>query len=226
MPSTILPFSHTRSVFDIRIRVSIGGDPGEDGGTCPPPPPPPPPPSNFSGGIVPPRFLKAWKLYIHIFAFKHNESNTKRLIQHKNTSKHTKSLYLPRASRADSPNHISAFLALPAISVTRGGGGGLLKFQSFVGTLGNLSVHVSRQACHLYRQPSPAAQKLPIQGGTMRPYCAKPATKISEISNELCNQIFNTEIRTAPETNRADLYYVTLWSWVLYVWWVIFFLSC
>ena len=53
-----------------------------------------------------------------------NESNTKRLIQHKNTTKHTKSLNLPRASRADSwPNHISASLALPAISVAGGGGG-------------------------------------------------------------------------------------------------------
>ena len=57
--------------------------------------------------------------------FKHNESNTTRLIQHKtNTTKHTKSLNLPRASRADSrPNHISASLALPAISVAGGGGG-------------------------------------------------------------------------------------------------------
>ena len=48
-----------------------------------------------------------------------------RLIQHKNTTKHTTSLNLPRASRADSrPNHISASLALPAISVAGGGGAG------------------------------------------------------------------------------------------------------
>ena len=41
------------------------------------------------------------------------------------------------------------------ISVARGGGGQLPPnnaFRSFVGTFGNLSVHVSRQACHLYRQ--------------------------------------------------------------------------
>ena len=44
-------------------------------------------------------------------------------------------------------------------SVARGGGGGqggncptIMLFRSFVGTSGNLSVHVSRQAYHLYRQ--------------------------------------------------------------------------
>ena len=78
------------------------------------------PPSNFSGGDRPP--LDFWKLKKYLFIylhFKHNESNTKRLIQHKNTTKHTKSLNLLRASRADSrPNHISASLALPAISVS------------------------------------------------------------------------------------------------------------
>ena len=44
-------------------------------------------------------------------------------------------------------------------SVARGGGGGgggtcppIMLFRSFVGTFGNLSVHVNRQACHLYRQ--------------------------------------------------------------------------
>ena len=40
-------------------------------------------------------------------------------------------------------------------SVARGGGGGGGaggNFRRFVGTFGNLSVHVSRQACHLYRQ--------------------------------------------------------------------------
>ena len=118
------------------------------------------PPSNFSGGDRPP--LDFWKLEKYLFIylhFKHNESNTKRLIQHKNTAKHTKSLNLPRASRADSrPNHISASLALPAISVAGGGGAGgqspppIMLFQSFVGTFRNLSLHVSQQACHLYRQ--------------------------------------------------------------------------
>ena len=29
-----------------------------------------------------------------------------------------------------------------------GGGGGIMLFRSFVGTFGNLSAHVSRQACH------------------------------------------------------------------------------
>ena len=45
-----------------------------------------------------------------------------------------------------------------SISVARGGGGRggncppIMLFRSFVGTFGKLSVHVSRQACHLYRQ--------------------------------------------------------------------------
>ena len=117
------------------------------------------PPSNFSGGDRPP--LDFWKLEKYLFIylhFKHNESNTKRLIQHKNTTKHTKSVNLPPASRAVSrPNHISASLALPAISVAGEGGGAIppppiMLFQSFVGTFRNLSLHVSRQACHLYRQ--------------------------------------------------------------------------
>ena len=117
------------------------------------------PPSIFSGGDRPP--LDFWKHEKYLFInlhFKHNESNTKRLIQHKNTTKHTKSLNLPRASRADSrPNHISAPLALPAISVAGGQGGNpppppIMLFHSFVGTFGKFSVHVSRQACHLYRQ--------------------------------------------------------------------------
>ena len=131
---------------------TIDGDPGGTGG---------------GGGRPPLDFLKLEKypfIYLH---FKHNESNTKRLIQHKNTTKHTKSLNLPRASRAV-PGHIiyiSASLALPAISVAGGGGGGgggqggnspppppIMLFQSFVGTFRNLSLHVSRQACHLYRQ--------------------------------------------------------------------------
>ena len=50
--------------------------------------------------------------------------------------------------------------ACPFISVARGGGAGgatappppIMLFRSFVGTFGNLSVHVSRQACHLYQQ--------------------------------------------------------------------------
>ena len=84
----------------------------------------PPPLEFFWGGGSSP--LDFWKLEKYLFIylhFKHNESNTKRLIQHKNTTKHTKSLNLPRASRADSrPYHISAYLALPAISVAGGGG--------------------------------------------------------------------------------------------------------
>ena len=52
----------------------------------------------------------------------------------------------------------------PCISVARGGGGGEGRgpnnafsefcryIWKFVGTFGDLSVHVSRQACHLYRQ--------------------------------------------------------------------------
>ena len=105
---------------------------------------PPPPLEFFWGGSSP---LDFWKLEKYLFIylhFKHNESNTKLLIQHNNTTKHTKSLNLPRASRADSrPNHISASLALPAISVAGGGGGGA--GGQFVGTFRNLSLHVSRQ---------------------------------------------------------------------------------
>ena len=93
------------------------GDRGGGGGRVPP--------RIFLGGSSP---LDFWKLEKYIFIylhFKHNESNTKRLIQHKNTTKHTKSLNLPCASRADSrTNHISASLALPAISVAGGGGQG------------------------------------------------------------------------------------------------------
>ena len=87
---------------------NMGGDPGGDGGDVSPPP------SNISGGDRPP--LDFWKLGKYLFIYlhlKHSESNTKRLIQHKNTTKHTKSLNLPRASRADSrPNHISASLGI------------------------------------------------------------------------------------------------------------------
>ena len=93
--------------------IIIGGDPGGGGDVSPP--------LEFFWGDRPPPPLDFWKLEKYIFIylhFKHNESNRKRLIQHKNTTKHTKSLNLPRASRADSrPNHISASLALPAISV-------------------------------------------------------------------------------------------------------------
>ena len=56
--------------------LSIGGDPGGDGGGRVPPP------SNFSGGDRPPP-LDFWKIEKYIFLylqFKHNESNTKRLI--------------------------------------------------------------------------------------------------------------------------------------------------
>ena len=83
-------------------------------------------PLEFFWGDRPPLDFRKLEKYIFIYLqFKHNESNTKRLIQHKNTTKHTKSLNLPRASRADfRPNHISASLALPAISVAGGGGGG------------------------------------------------------------------------------------------------------
>ena len=44
----------------------------------------------------------------------------------------------------------------PGTSVARGGGGAggppIMPFRSFVGTFRNLSVHVSRQACHFYQQ--------------------------------------------------------------------------
>ena len=36
----------------------------------------------------------------------------------------------------------------------------IMLFRSFVGTLGNLSVHVSRQTCHLYRQSIRSANKI------------------------------------------------------------------
>ena len=49
-------------------------------------------------------------------------------------------------------------------SVARGGGGGgrrgEMLFRSFVGTFGNLSVHVSRQSCHLYRQSISSTDKI------------------------------------------------------------------
>ena len=73
------------------------GDGG--GGTCPPPL------EFFWGGSSP---LDFWKLEKYLFIylhFKHNESNTKRLIQHKNTTKHTKSL-ICRALRAQIPGQI------------------------------------------------------------------------------------------------------------------------
>ena len=90
---------------------AIGGDPGGTGGggggdVSPP--------RIFMGGDRPPHdFLKAWKISIHIFTFKHNESNTKRLIQHKNTTKHTKIFkFAARFARADSPNHYIGFLGI------------------------------------------------------------------------------------------------------------------
>ena len=99
--------------------VDIGGDDGGGGGGRVPH-------SNISGGGES-STLDFWKVdkYLFIYLhFKHNESNTKRLIQHKNTTKLTKSLNLQRALRVDSrPNHISASLALSAISVAGGGGG-------------------------------------------------------------------------------------------------------
>ena len=47
-----------------------------------------------------------------------------------------------------------------SVATERGGGAGgaiappppIMPFRTFVGTFGNLSVHLSRQACHLYRQ--------------------------------------------------------------------------
>ena len=105
----------SRIPFYSKVASDIGGDPGGGGGGGGDVSPPPP--SDFSGGGGRPlsifESLKNIFIYLH---FKHNESNTKRLIQHKNTTKHTKSLN----SR---PNHISASLALPAISVAGGGGG-------------------------------------------------------------------------------------------------------
>ena len=46
-----------------------------------------------------------------------------------------------------------------------GGGGagpaaGVNPFQIFVGTFGNMSVHVSRQVCHLYRQSISSTNKI------------------------------------------------------------------
>ena len=121
------------------------------------------PPRIFLGGIVPPSIFESLKnIFSYICILNSMKVIQKRLIQHKNTTKHTKSLNLPRASRADSrPNHISASLALPAISVAGEGGGQggnspppppIMLFQSYVGIFRNLSLHVSRQACHLYRQ--------------------------------------------------------------------------
>ena len=109
--------SHYRGRYmrSYKLHQTIGGDPGGDVS---------PPPRIFLGGLSPPP-LDFWKLEKYLFIylhFKHNESNTKRLIQHKNTTKHTKSLNLPRADSR--PNHISASLALPAISVAGGWGWG------------------------------------------------------------------------------------------------------
>ena len=75
------------------------------------------PPSNFSGGgSSPPSIFESLKnIFSYICILNSMKVIQKRLIQHKNTTKHTKSLNLPRASRADSrPNHISASLALPS----------------------------------------------------------------------------------------------------------------
>ena len=60
-------------------------------------------------------------------------------------------------------NHLRNYRGGVPTSVARGGGGGgqggncpppppIMLLRSFVGTSGNLSVHVSRQAYHLYRQ--------------------------------------------------------------------------
>ena len=113
-----------------RRMMTIGGDPGGGGDVSPPPPLLP---RIFLGGSSPPP-LDFWKLEKYIFIYLHNGSNTKRLIQHTNTTKHTKSLNLPRASRTDSPSHISASLASPAISVARGGFGFCRYIWKFVGT--------------------------------------------------------------------------------------------
>ena len=138
----------------------IGGDPGGEGGGEDVSPL-----EFFWGDRRPPPPLEFWKLEKYIFIyylhFKHNESNTKRLIQHKNTNKHTKSLNLPRASRADSrPNHISASLALPVISVAGEGGtaGGQPPpppnnaFSEFCRYMSKFVATCKRQACHFVRQ--------------------------------------------------------------------------
>ena len=69
-----------------------------------------------------------------------------------------------RAQKWGAKPHYVLQCGVPSnISVARGGGGGgncppppppppIMPFRTFVGTFGNLSVHVSQQACHLYRQ--------------------------------------------------------------------------
>ena len=170
--------------------------------------------------------------------FKHNESNTKRLIQHKNTTKHTKSLNLPRASRADSlPNHISASLALPAISVAGGGGGGegrgaipppIMLFQSFVGTFRNLSLHVSRQACHLYRQSIWSTNKILKEIAVLECKNARKFSKLARIYIDFLNvsvlSVYITVIYIQRHTisNNRELHWLyvyedVIWDLKIYV---------
>ena len=71
--------------------------------------------------------------------------------------------YAARSTRTQHWTYLDE--VVQCISVARGGGGAIAPpppnnafsefcryIWKFVGTLGNLSVHVSRQACHLYRQ--------------------------------------------------------------------------
>ena len=86
------------------VTVAIGGDPGGTGGGGGDVSP-----LEFFWGDRPPPPLDFWKLEKYLFKylhFKHNESNTKRLIQHKNTTKHTKSFKFCRALRAQIPGQI------------------------------------------------------------------------------------------------------------------------
>ena len=150
------PFKNFHTELELNnIGVRIGGDPGGDGGDVSPP-------RIFLGGIVPPSIFESLKnILSYICILNSMKVIQKRLIQHKNTTKHTKSLNLPRASRADSrPNHISASLALPAISVAGEGGGqggnspppdnAFSELCRYISKF--VAIHVSRQACHLYRQ--------------------------------------------------------------------------
>ena len=63
-----------------------------------------------------------------------------------------------QARKADAVSFPASRSSAASTSVARGGGGGgqlpappIMLFRSFVGTFGNLSVHVSR-TCYLYRQ--------------------------------------------------------------------------
>ena len=160
------------------------------------------PPRIFLGGSSPPPsiFESLKNIYSYICILNTMKGNTKRLIQRKNTTKHTKSLNFPRALRADSrPNHISASLALPAISVAGGGGGEgrgaippppppIMLFQSIVGTFRNLSLQfVSRQTCHLYRQSIWSTNKILKEIAVIECKNARKFSKLARIYIDFLN---------------------------------------